>query len=94
MVEAAFETIESAYDYVRLLREQVISVETEVLEDTGVATDEGAARRLDALRIVQYKLKQLNDYLSASSRILNDLRALLTSEVRESRRKGITKLSS
>ena len=96
MAEAAFETIESAHDYVRLLREQVLSVETEVLEDTGVAIEEGAERRLDALRIVHYKLKQLNDYLGASSRILNDLRALrrlLTAEVRESQRKGIAELS-
>jgi hypothetical protein len=91
MVDTPFETIESAHDYVRLLREQVLSVEAEVLEDTGAAIEEGAARRVDALRLVHYKLKQLNDHLGASSRILNDLRALrrlLTLEAQEPQREG------
>ena len=76
MIDAPFDTIESAYEYVKLLREHVVSVEAEILEDIGVAVEEGAARRLDALRLVQYKLKKLDDHLGAGSRILNDLRAL------------------
>ena len=56
MVDAPFDTIESAHDFVKLLREHVLSVEAEVLEDISVAVQEGAARRLDALRLVQYKL--------------------------------------
>ena len=88
MAGAPFDTLESAHDFVKLLREHAQSVEAEVLEDIGVAVEEGAARRLDALRLVHYKLKQLSDQLGASSRILNDLRALrrlLTVDGREHR---------
>jgi hypothetical protein len=77
---------------VRLLREQVLSVQAEILEDIRVAIQEGAARRLDALRLVEFKLKQLNHHLAAGSRILNDLRALrrlLTDEDRETQRQGL-----
>jgi hypothetical protein len=84
MDDTPFESIESAHDYVRLLREQVLIVETEVVEDIGVAVEKSATRRVDALRLVDYKLKQLDQHLGASSRILNDLRALrrlLTAEV-------------
>ena len=86
MSDAPFDTIESAHDFVKLLREHVVSVEGEILDDVGVAVAEGATRRVDALRLVQYKLKQLNDHLGAGSRILNDLRALrrlLTADGRE-----------
>jgi len=76
MDDTPFETIESAHDYVRLLREQVLIVETEVVEDIDVAVEKSATRRVDALRLVDYKLKQLDHHLGASSRILNDLRAL------------------
>ena len=92
MVDTPFDTIESAYVYVKLLREHVLSVEGEVQEDIGVAVKEGAARRLDALRLVQYKLKQLDDHLGAGSRILNDLRALrrlLTGDGREAGRSAV-----
>jgi hypothetical protein len=76
MVETPFESIESAHEYVGLLREQIISVRTEVAEDIGVAVEEGATRQFDALRLVDYKLSQLDQHLGAASRILNDLRAL------------------
>ena len=76
MSDVPFDTLESAHDFVKLLKEQVLRVEVEVLEDIGAASEEGAARRLDALRLVHYKLKQLDDRLGAGSRILNDLRAL------------------
>lgn len=86
MVDTPFETIEGAHEYVRLLREQVLSVEAEVLDDIDVAIAEGATRRLDALRLVDYKLVQLAHHLATGSRILNDLRALrrlLTGDARE-----------
>jgi hypothetical protein len=86
MADAPFDTLESAHDFVKLLREHALGVEGEILDDIGVAVEEGAERRLDALRLVHYKLKQLNDHLGAGSRILNDLRALrrlLTGDGRE-----------
>ena len=76
MADGPFDTIESAHDFVGLLWEEVVRAEAEILEDMAAAEIEGAARRLDALRLVHYKLKQLNDHLSTGSRILNDLRAL------------------
>lgn len=76
MVDAPFDTLESAHDFVKLLREHTQSVEAEILDDIGVAVEAGAARRVDALRVVHYKLRQLDDHLGAGSRILNDLRAL------------------
>ena len=88
MIDAPFDTIESAHDFVRLLREQILTVKLEIAEDIGAAVGEGAARRLDALRLVHYKLTQLNDHLDSGSRILNDLRALrrlLTADGREPR---------
>ena len=80
-----FDTIESAHEFVNLLREEVLSVEMEILEEICAAGD-SAPRRLDALRLVHYKLKQLDEHLGGSSRILNDLRALrrlLTAERRQ-----------
>ena len=97
MVETRFETIESAHEFVRLLNEQVLTVEAEVLEDVDVAIEQGAARRVDALRLVTYKLKQLNDHLGAASRILNDLRALrrlLTREAPEPHSQAVRELSA
>jgi hypothetical protein len=81
-----FDTIESAHEFVNLLREEVLSVEMEILEEICDPAADGAARRLDALRLVHYKLKQLDGHLGSSSRILNDLRALrrlLTAERRQ-----------
>ena len=89
MADAPFDTIESAHDFVRLLWEEVLRAEGEILDDIALAGAADAARRLDALRLVHYKLTQLNDHLSASSRILNDLRALrrlLTAERSQSHR--------
>jgi hypothetical protein len=92
MIDAPFDTIESAHDFVRLLRKQVLIVELEIVDDIGVAAREGAARRLDALRLVHYKLTRLRDHLAAGSRTLNDLRALrrlLTADGREPRREPL-----
>ena len=89
MIDAPFDTIESAHDFVGLLKKQVLIVELDIVEDIGAAAREGAARRLDALRLVHYKLAQLQEHLGAGSRILNDLRALrrlLTADGLEHRR--------
>ena len=81
-----FDTIESAHEFVNLLKAEVLGVEMEILEEISATEDQSAARRLDALRLVHYKLKQLDEHLGGSSRILNDLRALrrlLTAERRQ-----------
>jgi hypothetical protein len=89
MADATFDTIESAHDFVRLLWQEVKCAEAEILDDIARAGTAGAARHLDALRLVHYKLRQLDDHLTASSRLLNDLRVLrrlLTGDAGEPRR--------
>jgi hypothetical protein len=70
-----FLSIESAHVYVRLLREQVAEVETTVADDIAALSSQDS-RRHDALRLVAFKLAELDRHLAASSRTLNDLRAL------------------
>jgi hypothetical protein len=73
-VQNPFESVESAQQYIALLIEQVEEVEGGLIEDIAQASPE--SRRTEALHLVEYKLSQLKTHLSASSRMLNDLRAL------------------
>jgi hypothetical protein len=74
-MEGPFNTLESAYQYVKLLGQQVQEVQASIVEDISEATAAGG-RRLDALRIVDLKLTQLDQHLVTSGRILNDLKVL------------------
>ena len=76
MPDSPFETLESAHEYVVLLAQQVEDVRRGLGEDIARSTGNGASRRLDALRLVDYKLHQLDEHLAKSRRILNDLRVL------------------
>jgi hypothetical protein len=71
-----FGSIESALDYVALLGEVVEESRLEVRQALKESVTEGATRRVQALRIVDYKLTQLGQHLSASRRVLIDLRKL------------------
>jgi hypothetical protein len=72
-----FDTLESAYEFVSLLREAVDDAYATVLDETARAQDtEGAARRLDALRLVDHKLNALRQNVLNSLILLNDLRTL------------------
>jgi hypothetical protein len=71
-MEGPFSSLESAHEYVSLLGQQVRDVRASILEDITAAD----GRRLDALRIVDLKLTQLDQHLVASGRALNDLRVL------------------
>jgi hypothetical protein len=71
-MEGPFSSLESAHEYVTLLGQQVRDVRSSIVEDMTIAD----GRRLDALRIVDLKLTQLDQHLTASGRALNDLRAL------------------
>jgi 8-oxo-dGTP pyrophosphatase MutT (NUDIX family) len=68
----AFDTIESAQEFLALLREAVEEAKLTAASDT--TQTEG--RNLDALRIVLYKLEKLEQHLKVSGRLLNDLRTL------------------
>jgi hypothetical protein len=74
-MEGPFSSLESAYQYVKLLGQQVQEVQASIVEDISEATP-GGGRRLDALRIVDLKLTQLDQHLVTSGRILNDLKVL------------------
>lgn len=76
MAETPFDSIESAQEYVQLLVVEVEEVRAEIRMGLAEAARDRAERRLDALQIVDYKLKQLEQHLAASRRILNDLRIL------------------
>ncbi|HTS08605.1 MAG TPA: hypothetical protein VMP68_23760 [Candidatus Eisenbacteria bacterium] len=68
----AFDTIESAQEFLTLLREAV--EEAKLTAENDVTQTEG--RNLDALRMVLYKLEKLEQHLKVSGRLLNDLRTL------------------
>ena len=76
MVETPFDSIESAHEYVRLLACEVDSVTSLIQKEIDDAVAQQAERRIDTLRLVDYKLKQLAHHLSTSRRILNDLQML------------------
>jgi hypothetical protein len=76
MSESHFDSIESAQRFVALLHAQVEEVRSSLCADFDRATAAGETRQLDALRLVDYKLHQLDRHLQSSSRLLNDLRAL------------------
>ena len=76
MAETPFDSLESAHEYVRLLVTEVEDARASIQGDIAAADRDRAARRLDALHIVDYKLRQLAQHLAASRRLLNDLKLL------------------
>lgn len=74
-VEAPFESIENAHEYLKLLLETVEEAKRDI-NDQMIATDQMSHRRVQALRMVQFKLEKLQRHLTVSSRSLNDLRTL------------------
>lgn len=76
MAEDPFHSIESAQEYLRLLAAEIEIVHGEIGTYVHDAVREQAPRRLDALHLADYKLKQLSHHLHTSVRILNDLKML------------------
>ena len=75
--ETPFDSIEGAHEYVRMLGEAIEEARRSIHADVAVAAQtSGAERRLDALRLVDYKLDRLQGHIDTSRRILNDLRTL------------------
>ena len=73
-LETPFESIENAHEYIRLLREAIAESRADIAADLAAASK--SDRRLEALRVVHYKLEKLEQHLHSSSRTLNDLRSL------------------
>jgi formiminotetrahydrofolate cyclodeaminase len=74
--QTPFDSVENAHEYVRLLAEAIADAKGEISSDLGAAEQARSERRVQALRIVQVKLDQLERHLQVSSRLLNDLRTL------------------
>jgi hypothetical protein len=74
--ETPFDNIESSHEYVSLLAEAISVTLAEVEADMALASADGADRRRDALQLVHYNMNKLQGHMTASRRILNDLRTL------------------
>jgi hypothetical protein len=74
--DSPFDTLESAREYVGLLVQEVDANLEALQDDIDSAIRAGAGRRVDALRLAEFRLKELARHMGASRRILNDLRML------------------
>jgi hypothetical protein len=74
--ETPFDNIESALEYVNHLLEATREAQDEIEAQILRAASSELARRKQALQLVNYKLDKLCSHISASHRILNDLRML------------------
>ncbi len=71
-----FDKIESAHEYVALLAETIEETRLDIEAQIGLTFDENTARRKEALQLISHKLARLSAHMTASCRILNDLRTL------------------
>jgi len=71
-----FENIESAHEYVGLLLEAIGDAATSIEQELDAPSALTQPRHVDALRLVDYKLKTLERHLASSRRLLTDLRTL------------------
>jgi hypothetical protein len=79
----AFQSLDSAHDFVTLLAETVIEAKRDVEGDVQRESSAKFSRRLDVLRMALYSLEKLELHMTRSRRILDDLRCqqeLLTQE--------------
>ena len=74
--DTPFDSVESAHEYVQLLEEAIADAKRDVAADLAAASGNSTDRRLEAQRLVHYKLEKLEQHLHNSSRLLNDLRSL------------------
>ena len=76
MPETPFDNVEAAHEYVGLLLDSVHQARAEAGHDLQQAQAEGAARQVEALQLVAFKLERLEAHLGSSRHLLNDLRRL------------------
>ena len=74
--DTPFESIEGGLEYLKLLHAAVLEARQDVEGDVRVQAGIEPQRRLEALRLVLYKLEQLEKHVKTSHRLLNDLRTL------------------
>ena len=78
-----FDSIESSLEYIGLLREVIEKTRKDVEANVAVESVAGAARVVEALRLVLYKLERLDRHMEGVHRNLNDLRTLRRLLLRE-----------
>ncbi len=74
--ETPFDSIENAQDYLHLLLEAIVDSRNEIAADIAAAQEANSLRRIEALRLVEFKLEKLEQHLRSGSRALNDLRTI------------------
>ena len=74
--ETPFDNIEGSHEYVALLAEALDEARRDVEAEISAAERDRADRRKEALLLVSYNLAKFNLHITASRRILNDLRML------------------
>lgn len=75
-IQTTFDSIEGAQQYLRLLLETIEEGKHDIELDREAAVRAGSDRRVEALRLVEFKLNKLEEHLQSGSRLLNDLRSL------------------
>lgn len=75
-METPFASIESSYEYLTLLVNEIQEADLEIKSEMAIAASEAAERRKRALQLVSYNLAELATHITTSRRILNDLRRL------------------
>jgi hypothetical protein len=74
--ETPFDSVEGAHEYLSLLSQAVLDAKNEIEWDIKAVGDPKYPRRLEALRLVSFKLEKLEQHIKSSCRLLNDLRTL------------------
>ena len=74
--DSAFESIESAQEYLGLLAQVITEAQQAVQVDLQGSAESARPRRVEALRLIAYNLDKLGTHIKTSRRILNDLRML------------------
>jgi hypothetical protein len=74
--QAAFESIESAQEYLALLAQTVLEAKKDNDIDIDSRATTESPRHVEALRMISYNLEKLERHVKMSRRILNDLRTL------------------
>ena len=73
---SAFDTIESAQDYIDLLVQAIEETRNDVGAEIRLSRSPSEERRVQALQLVALNLTKLDGHISQCRRILNDLRTL------------------
>ena len=74
--QTPFDSIENAQDYLHLLLDAVGEARKDIEADLAAVGPSVAGRRVEALRLVHFKLDKLEQHLRSGGRLLNDLRTL------------------